>query len=249
MNTTSGGAVRINNGDLYVSTIFLSSINGAIYPPPAPGGSPNGEFSTLTVSSFTSGPQFTNVSSINDVNFNGGNINAQILEAQSGFNLAGAGTFTINGSTGAERQVIQIIDGYPAWATPVTPSAYYSTMAVTLPVFSTFSTVISQTFTTQLSTGNCLVTGNLTFQTVGGGTNDNLTTNMLLVGSGLGTAISTTALQANAFQNISLQFLIPQANLNTPGTSNTFEISIKKPNTNHDYNVTYATISVTTDLN
>ena len=249
MSTTIGGAVRIDQGDLYVSTIYLSSINGAAYPPPAPGGSPNAEFSTLTVSSFASVPEITNVSSINNVNFNGGDIGAQNVSAETGFNLAGAGTFTINGSTGAERQVIQIIDGYPEWATPVMPAVYYSSMAVTLPVFSTFSTVISRDFTTQTSTGNCLVTGNVTFQTIGSGVNDNLTTNMFFVGSGLGTAISTTSLQANAYQNISLQYVIPQANLNAVGSTNTFEISIKKPNTNHDYQVTYATISVTTDLN
>lgn len=228
--------------------LFVSSVNGQIYPPPSAGGSPNAEFSTVTVSSFVSAPVISNVSSINDVNFNGGNINAQILEAQSGFNLAGAGTFTINGSTGGEGQVIQIIDGYPAWATPVRPSAYYSTSTESLPVFSTFSTVVSQVFTTQLSTGNCLVTGNLTFLN-GDIIGDTLTTNLFLTGSGAGTAISTTGGFAAGYQNISLQYLIPQASLNPPGTPNTFEINIKKPDTDNSYTVTYATISVTTDLN
>jgi len=248
MTPTSGAAVRINQAPLYVSSVYLSSINGAIYPPPSGGGSPNAEFSTVTVSSFTSVPQLTNVSSINDVNFNGGNINAQILEAQSGFNLAGAGTFTINGSTGADGQVIQIVDGYPAWTTPVRPAAYYSTSTESLPVYSTFSTVVSQVFTTQLSTGTCLVTGNVTIlngDTVG----DTLTTNIFLTGSGAGTAISTTGGFAAGYQNISLQYLIPQASLNTPGTDNTFEINIRKPDTDNSYTVTYATISVTTDLN
>ena len=247
MTPTSGAAVRINQAPLYVSSVYLSSINGAAYPPPGPGGSPNAEFSTLTVSSFGSIPQLTNVSSINDVNFNGGNINAQILEAQSGFNLAGAGTFTINGSTGGDGQVIQVVDGYPAWATPVRPAAYYSTSAESLPVFSSFSTVIGQTFTTQTNTGKCLVTGNVTFlngDTVG----DTLTTNLVFE-TGLGTAISTTGGFAAGYQNISLQYLIPQANLNPPGTDNLFTINIRKPDTDNSYTVTYATISVTTDLN
>jgi hypothetical protein len=248
MTPTSGAAVRINQAPLYVSSVYLSSINGALYPPPSAGGSPNAEFSTVTVSSFASLPQITNVSSINDVNFNGGNINAQTVTAEVGFNLAGAGTFTINGSTGGEGQVIQVVDGYPAWTTPVRPSAYYSTSTESLPVYSTFSTVVSQSFTTQLSTGTCLVTGNVTIlngDTVG----DTLTTNIFLTGSGAGTAISTTGGFAAGYQNISLQYLIPQASLNAPGTANVFEINIRKPDTDNGYTVTYATISVTTDLN
>ena len=248
MTPTTGAAVRINQAPLYVSSVYLSSVNGAIYPPPSAGGSPNAEFSTVTVSSFVSVPQLTNVSSINDVILNGGDIGAKNVTADTGFTLAGAGTFTINGSTGGEGQVIQIVDGYPEWTTPVRPSAYYSTSTESLPVYSTFSTIVSQSFTTQLSTGTCLVTGNVTILN-GDIIGDTLTTNIFLTGSGAGTAISTTGGFAAGYQNISLQYLIPQASLSPPGTANVFEINIKKPDTDNSYTVTYATISVTTDLN
>jgi hypothetical protein len=67
MNTTAGGAVKINNGDLYVSSVFLSSINGAEYPP-AGFLSPDLVVSTLTAAINVSTPELF-VSSVNGASY------------------------------------------------------------------------------------------------------------------------------------------------------------------------------------
>jgi len=91
MTPTSGAAVRINQAPLYVSSVYLSSINGAIYPPPSGGGSPNAQFSTVTVSSFASVPQITNLSSINNIIQIGsfGELVAYQMATTNGANFAG----------------------------------------------------------------------------------------------------------------------------------------------------------------
>jgi len=55
--TAAGGGVTI-------SSLAVSSINGNLYPPPSPGGSPNAEFSTVTTAQFVSTPALF-VSSVN----------------------------------------------------------------------------------------------------------------------------------------------------------------------------------------
>jgi hypothetical protein len=160
-------------------SLFVSSVNGAVYPPPS-GGSSNGLFSTVQVSSLLTtvtasvtsslliGATYstsmeiyprapgtadmymqmgqsalgvpgelylfdnngglgkmhmaalTELSSINTVRFSGGDIFTQNISAEAGISLAGAGTITINGSTGAPGQVIGIPIGaaYPEWIAP-----------------------------------------------------------------------------------------------------------------------------------
>ena len=46
------------------------------------------------------------------------NITSGTLEATAGIVLDGAATLTINGSTGAEGNVVTLVSGYPAWAAP-----------------------------------------------------------------------------------------------------------------------------------
>jgi hypothetical protein len=91
MTPTSGGSVKINQAPLYVSSIFISSVNGALYPPPSAGGSANGEFSTITVSSFVSTRQLSNLSSINNIIQIGsfGELVAYQMAATNGANFAG----------------------------------------------------------------------------------------------------------------------------------------------------------------
>jgi hypothetical protein len=54
---------------------------------------------------------------INNVGGSGGSLTSQNIRATIGYVLDGAGTFTINGSTGSEGQVIAINGGYPEWTT------------------------------------------------------------------------------------------------------------------------------------
>jgi hypothetical protein len=61
--------------------------------------------------------EITELSSIKGVSFpNDTDIAAGIVKAEIGFELAGAGTFTINNNTGSEGQVISIVGGYPEWS-------------------------------------------------------------------------------------------------------------------------------------
>ena len=90
MAPTSGAAVRINDAPLYVSTVYLSSINGVVYPPPSAGGSANAQFSTLTVSSFGSIPQLSNISSINTgIQVTADELVARRMATTGGANFAG----------------------------------------------------------------------------------------------------------------------------------------------------------------
>jgi hypothetical protein len=67
MKTTSSGSVKIDNGDLYVSSVFLSSINGASFPPNA-SVSPDLVVSTLTAAINVSTPELF-VSSVNGASY------------------------------------------------------------------------------------------------------------------------------------------------------------------------------------
>ena len=185
------------------------------------------------------------VSSINSVGFADGNIDAQNVTAEVGFTLAGAGTFTINGNAGAEGQVIQISGGYPEWGnvSTIQPQQFYSTFASPIPVFSTFSTVIQTTFTSQTNTGSGFATATVSWLNDGvTSIGDNLTL-AFATGAGLIGPVSTTSVFANGYQSVTLQQAIANS-----GTPLTLSVSMRKPDTDNVYTVQSASLNIITDL-
>ena len=125
----------------YISSITTSSINGISYPPPAQTAFDNFSISSLTCSTINGNLQIGE----------SGDITTGNVTANYGLTLAGAATFTVNGNTGDEGNILTIASGYPAWvapaATPVTVSAFTDTV-ITADLVSTVSVLASTSITT-----------------------------------------------------------------------------------------------------
>ena len=73
-------------GNTNISSLYVSSVNGEIYPPPSSGGSPNAQFSTVSVSSFITAASLTasalnSVTTLNSIPVTGNTISPNLLYA------------------------------------------------------------------------------------------------------------------------------------------------------------------------
>jgi hypothetical protein len=124
-----------------ISSITTSSINGAVFPAPLVSSFNTASISSLSCSTINGNLQIGE----------SGDITTGQVTATNGMTLEGAATFTVNGSTGDEGNVLTISSGYPAWvpsaATPATASAY-TTGVITGDLVTTASVLASTTITT-----------------------------------------------------------------------------------------------------
>ena len=147
------------------SIINVSSINGAVYPPPSPGGSPNGLFSTLAVSSFVTANDVIALSTlvIGDDN----------VSTSAYFYNRGAGSADTFLSMGKEpttgvQGVLRVTNTYGAGAATLDVAALTSISSINNnpynPLPSTFTSLYTSTFFTSSLNGQPI--NNLNFSSL-----------------------------------------------------------------------------------